>query len=270
MNSALCQLTSEDLSQLAGALRSGRIAPPFSPLVLRRYLPESMAALVAIELQQRVAEGMESRHLADCLEMLCHDRGRRPVAEDLIDLVWTGPEVPGADNRDTGGVVRELFGTAEEELLLAGFAVYQGREVFKRLAERMSERPSLRVRFFLDVHRSPADTSQAEEILRRFVLRFQAHEWPGGRLPELYYDPRSLDLEAAKRSSLHAKCLVVDRRTAFVNSANFTEAAQTRNIEAGVLIRCQRFAARLIGHFDSLVEAELLRAFDCFKTGNKS
>ncbi len=29
MTSALCQLTSEDLSQLAGALRSGRIAPLF-------------------------------------------------------------------------------------------------------------------------------------------------------------------------------------------------------------------------------------------------
>ena len=30
MTSALCLLTSEDLSQLAGALRSGRVAPPFT------------------------------------------------------------------------------------------------------------------------------------------------------------------------------------------------------------------------------------------------
>src|SRR5262249_38283126 len=154
---------------------------------------------------------------------------------------------------DTGVVVRELFGSAEEEVLVAGFAIYQGREVFKRLAERMSERPSLRVTFFLDVHREPGDTSLAEEVLRRFALRFQTHEWPGGRLPELYYDPRSLDLEAVKRSSLHAKCIVVDRRVAFVTSANFTEAAQTRNIEVGALIRCQRFAARLTEHFGTLV-----------------
>ena len=117
MTSALCQLTSEDLSQLAGALRSGRIAPPFSPLVLRRYVSESMAALVAIELQQRVAEGMESRHLADCLEMLCQDRRHRPVAEDLIDLVWTGPEAPGIVNRDTSVVVREMFRSAEDSVL---------------------------------------------------------------------------------------------------------------------------------------------------------
>ena len=84
-------------------------------------------------------------------------------------------------------------------------------------------------------------------------------EWPGEKLPELFYDPRSLDLETVKRSSLHAKCIVVDRRTAFVTSANFTEAAQTRNIEVGALIRCDRFAARLAAHFDTLAEAGLLR-----------
>ncbi len=145
-------------------------------------------------------------------------------------------------------------------MLVAGFAVYQGQDVFTRLAERMNERPTLRVTFFLDVHRPPVDTSPAEEVLRRFAQRFQAHEWPGSRLPELYYDPRSFDLDAVKRSSLHAKCIVVDRRAAFVTSANFTEAAQTRNIEVGVLVRCQRFAVRLAEHFDTLVDAGMLKS----------
>jgi phosphatidylserine/phosphatidylglycerophosphate/cardiolipin synthase-like enzyme len=213
-------------------------------------------------LQQLYEEGMQLQHLALLAEVIVQTRRRQPQEADLVDLVWTGPEAPGAANRDTGVVVRELFGAAEEDVLVAGFAVYQGREVFKRLAERMSERPSLRVRFFLDVHREPGDTSFAEEVLRRFAQRFQTYEWPGGRLPELYYDPRSLNLEAAKRSSLHAKCIVVDRRIAFVTSANFTEAAQTRNIEIGALIRCERFAARLIGHFETLVDAGLLTGLD--------
>jgi phosphatidylserine/phosphatidylglycerophosphate/cardiolipin synthase-like enzyme len=63
---------------------------------------------------------------------------------------------------------------------------------------------------------------------------------------------------------LHAKCIVVDRRIAFVTSANFTEAAQTRNIEIGALIRCERLAARLIGHFETLVDAGLLKGLDFF------
>jgi hypothetical protein len=151
MNSALCLLTSEDLGQLAGALRAGRIAPPFSPLVLKRYIPGSVAARVADELQQRVQEGMEPSHLANCLEILCQDRRQRPIAEDLIDLVWTGPEAPGIVNRDTSVVVRELFQSARESVLIAGYAVYQGHLVFKELAERMDQSPELEVQMFLDV-----------------------------------------------------------------------------------------------------------------------
>jgi phosphatidylserine/phosphatidylglycerophosphate/cardiolipin synthase-like enzyme len=126
----------------------------------------------------------------------------------------------------------------------------------------MEERPGLRVKLFLDVQRHPADPSPPEELLRRFAHRFRTQEWPGERLPELYYDPRSLGLEAVKRSSLHAKCVVVDRRVALVTSANFTEAAQTRNIEVGALIRDERFAARLAGHFEALSDVSLLRRLD--------
>src|SRR5207244_1490016 len=119
-------------------------------------------------------------------------------------------------NRDTGVVVRELFGAATTEVVVAGFAIYQGREVFRRLAERMAELPALRVRMYLDVHRGPGDTTVASELAWKFVNRFRAINWPGERLPELYFDPRSLDENQDKRSSLHAKCVVVDRRIAFV------------------------------------------------------
>jgi phosphatidylserine/phosphatidylglycerophosphate/cardiolipin synthase-like enzyme len=138
------------------------------------------------------------------------------------------------------------------------FAVYQGREVFRRLAEVMVGRLGLRVRPFLDVQRQPADSSMNVEVVRRFAERFRAQEWPEGRLPELYYNPRSLHPEGEKRSSLHTKCIVVDRRVALVASANLTEAAKSRNIEGDALVRCQRFAAHLVGHFEALADAGLL------------
>ena len=147
-------------------------------------------------------------------------------------------------------------------MLVAGFAVYQGRAVFRRLAERMEERPGLHVKLFLDVQRQPADTSPPAELVRRFAHRFRTQEWPGEKLPELYYDPRSLDADAVKRSCLHAKSIVVDRRVAFVTSANFTEAAQMRNIEVGALTHSPRFAARLSGHFDTLADVGLLNSID--------
>ena len=40
--------------------------------------------------------------------------------------------------------------------------------------------------------------------------------------------------------------MIVDRRIAVITSANFTEAAHTKNIEAGVLIRYEPFGARLL------------------------
>jgi phosphatidylserine/phosphatidylglycerophosphate/cardiolipin synthase-like enzyme len=126
----------------------------------------------------------------------------------------------------------------------------------------MEERPELRVNLFLNVQRRQTDTTLPEEVLRQFAHRFRTQEWPGNLLPEIYYDPRSLELEGTKRSSLHAKCIVIDRRIAFVTSANFTEAAQMRNIEVGALIRCERFAERLAGHFVTLAEVDRLKRID--------
>jgi phosphatidylserine/phosphatidylglycerophosphate/cardiolipin synthase-like enzyme len=253
---ALDLLTDADLTALASALRSGRLHAPFTTVGVQRFCSVVHAAAAAARLQQLADEGMQAPHLALLAETIVRTRAQHQ--SDVVELVWTGPATRGVGNRDTGVVVRDLFGSAEAEVLVAGFAVYQGTSVFKRLAERMEERPSLRVKLFLDVQRHPTDTTLDAEVLRRFAHRFQTQEWPGERLPELYYDPRSLDQEAVKRSSLHAKCIVVDRRVAFVTSANFTEAAQMRNIEVGALIRCERFSSQLAEHFESLAAAGLL------------
>ena len=52
-----------------------------------------------------------------------HARARLPQQADLVDLVWTGPETLGVTNRDTGVVVRDLFGSAETNVLVAGSAM---------------------------------------------------------------------------------------------------------------------------------------------------
>jgi phosphatidylserine/phosphatidylglycerophosphate/cardiolipin synthase-like enzyme len=55
--------------------------------------------------------------------------------------------------------------------------------------------------------------------------------------------------------SLHAKCVVVDERWSLVTSANFTNRAQTRNIELGVLIDDEPFAQKITGQWRALVRA---------------
>ena len=70
--------------------------------------------------------------------------------------------------------------------------------------------------------------------------------------------PLSLDEAPEKRAALHAKCVVVDRHTVFVSSANFTEAAHERNIEVGLLIQGGWLADRITGHFEAMVVEGLL------------
>ena len=88
-------------------------------------------------------------------------------------------------------------------------------------------------------------------------------QWPKDkRQPEVYFDPRAVDLNSQKKACLHAKCIVVDRKDVFVSSANFTEAAQERNLEVGLLIHSPSLAERVVGHFESLVaEGKLHIAF---------
>ena len=214
---------------------------------------------MAGELQRLADHGFTAEQLAVTLDLLVCDRARTPKLEDILDLVTTGPDVAGMTNRDTSVVVRELFAHAQRSVLVAGYAVFQGREVFRALADRMAQRPEIAVRMLLDVRRGPGDTSMASEVVKRFAERFKTREWPEGRpLPQVFFDPRSLDLEADKRACLHAKCVVVDGEAVFISSANFTEAAQERNIEMGLLVRSRWLAERVTRHFDTLLDNALL------------
>ena len=77
-------------------------------------------------------------------------------------------------------------------------------------------------------------------------------------MPRVYYDPRSLDPAGRTASSMHAKCVVIDGREALVTSANFTEAAQARNIELGLLVNSQSVARKIEEHFLALIREACL------------
>lgn len=123
------------------------------------------------------------------------------------------------------------------------------------------------MRLCVDVARPRGDTSHDSQIVGRFARRFKTAEWPGQRLPEVWYDPRALALEPRSRASLHAKCIVVDDVRAFVSSANFTEAAIERNIEVGVLLDVPASAAALARHFDGLARTGVLQPLPGFPCG---
>jgi hypothetical protein len=262
MKEALLSLSPAELRTLAASLRSGRLCAPFSASSLGRYLAEPIAAPVSAHLQEMSDTGMNPVATAYSLDLLASARSEISSIGDLIDLVLTGPPIAGAEHRDTSVVVSDLFRKAEETILIAGYAVYQGLKVFRALSERMVERPALNVRVYLDIQRKPGDTSSSAELVRRFAHRFKTEEWPLGQpCPEVFYDPRALATDRSKRAALHAKCVVADCRDVFVSSANFTEAAQERNVEVGLLLHSTTVAERLTHFFEALHNSgQFLRA----------
>ncbi len=177
------------------------------------------------------------------LDLLLQERRARQRDVDATELVWSGPEEGPSETRETAVVLRELFLGAQRDVLVATFAVHEGAAVFADLAHRF-DAGELTLRVLLHVE-PDADPAAAR---RACAMSFR-EKWPGEKLPPLWCDPRTTKV-GAKKTSMHAKFVVVDDRLAFLTSANFTEAAQERNVEAGVLVRSAVFARRLREHVD--------------------
>jgi phosphatidylserine/phosphatidylglycerophosphate/cardiolipin synthase-like enzyme len=248
------------LRRLADAFRSGQLGPQTSAFSISKIAAAPQA--VVDEVVRLQAEGISPNHLTLLLEANAAVAEARAGHVDA-QLVWTGPESQTAQSRDTSVVVQELFGHARRDVLVSTFVVHQAAVVFAPLARRMDELSDLRARLFVHVGRDWRDTILDSELLREFGEEL-GRQWPSARRPEVYYDPRGLLDQSDKRATWHAKCVVVDDDVALITSANFTEWAHQRNVEAGVLIRNREFVRQLRQQFESLIEEKLVRRLPGF------
>lgn len=254
----LNELPLQSLQSLAASLRDGALSGGLSRQPLQQVAGSRVNELHQC-LDEYIQSGMNTAHLSSLIAAVAEARASALNSSDLVELVISGPEVPGIPTSDTASQVRKLIDSAADQVLLVGYAVYQGKQVFNRLAKRMDEMPELRVTLCLDIARKQTDSSLPEEIVRRFAHDFREKQWPGTRLPNIFYDPRSLSDIGDKRSSLHAKSVLVDRKAALITSANFTEAAQQRNIEVGIVVRQGWLIDRLADYFDGLIASGQLK-----------
>ena len=250
---ALAAADLQDLIRLADLMETGLLSPPLSALSLRDHIAAAHAVPIAQCLGELIARDMPPLHIALLLRAFAAGAQAAAGSSLLVEVVVSGPDATGGA-RDTGVVMRQLFGKARERVLAVGFAVRQGKSVFKTLADRLDNDESLEATLCIDARRQYGDTSIDRDILRRFANEFVRNEWPGNRLPRVYYDPRSLGPAGRTASSMHAKCVVIDGTEALVTSANFTEAAQERNIELGLLVDSRSVARRIEEHFMSLIQ----------------
>lgn len=242
-----------DLDALAQSFETGR-------LVRGREHPSAVQAL-NLDHPDGLLEALRAMPGADGAATAWFLRrlaGERRAAHDHLaaaaQLVWSGPHDAHQPVRDTRTVLDELFARADVHVLVATYAIHQGRRSLGALAARMRDRPSLTVDLYTDL-KGPTDTAAAEA----WLLRFRREHWPEDvRLPTVWYSPSTVAYSA--HTSLHAKCVAVDARWALVTSANFTGAAQERNFELGVVLDHRGLARTLVGQFQGLRDLGIFRA----------
>ena len=149
--------------------------------------------------------------------------------EQIISLVWTGPQVDGPALRRTDQALQEVIGVARQELLLVSFAVYMVPHIAQALVNAAGR--GVKIRIALET-----PTESAGRIDYNTVRSLGADV---ARNAELYIWPerqRGRDAQG-NLGALHAKCAVADRQLLFISSANLTGYALTINMELGVMIR---------------------------------
>lgn len=257
------------LDDLASALEAGRLRPPFGRSAVRRLVAEAAADEVVRELTALHAQSYTPAQAALVLRILARERRHHQQVAERLELVWSGPDAPGTSPRDTAVVVRDLCGAARRSVLIANYsfdraregeALQRARALWQPLAAAMDANPGLAVRIFANVERNDEryPDRDAAFFVNRFRSHFTSYLWPGKRLPHLYYDPRSLHDDPGQRAILHAKCVIIDDAQVFLTSANFTQAGQQRNLEAGLLMQDPALARDLTAQFDALARASAL------------
>jgi phosphatidylserine/phosphatidylglycerophosphate/cardiolipin synthase-like enzyme len=248
MSTALSEVSTATIERIRDALNANQLRAPLSRSGLVAFgLRLSVDDLVA------TLEGHGKSACLAILEAVLAERAKH--ARPAPELVWTGPEGHSAAARDTAVVLRALFESARERVVLAGYSFDHARDVLSPLHEVMRDR-GVEAHFFVNVEQPATFQPEPEAYGREELEDFLARNWPfGDPRPRVYCDRRALQPgRGAEYCSLHAKCVAVDGERAFVSSANFTARAQDRNIEAGVLLHDAAFARQLERQWMSLIE----------------
>jgi phosphatidylserine/phosphatidylglycerophosphate/cardiolipin synthase-like enzyme len=256
MSHALRRLSKPSLERLREALHTKRLRPPYSRASLGEFAQGGDLDALVGALKDLDEGGMTPANIEVAIDLLVEERGAAQAMTDRLAFVWSPPEMDQVDYRDTSVVVQDLFRHAKHSVLIVTYAIDHGTRaeaIFGALAKRMDNEPGLSVRVIVNVMRPYLDTTDAKVLTRTFADKLRDHIWPGTRLPEVFFDPRSLE-EESQHSVMHAKCVVIDKQVSFITSANFTEAAQVRNIELGVRIDDAKLAERIVLQFDRLIE----------------
>lgn len=197
------------------------------------FLSDSSGAAVEL-LGQALSLLGDSAILASVLRGYASASGRAPAPPRAV---WSGPSFPG-DGDHTTAAVAHLVDEAKEDVLASTYSASIDSPFVQALWRAIARGVS--VTLVLEGSKMAETAIQLQDKLQ------------GARFLKYVPPNRQYGLQ-------HSKVVIVDSALALVTSANFSDAAAHRNLEAGVLIRDPLFASKLRQRFTSLHKSGSLK-----------
>ncbi|MFC9627842.1 DISARM system phospholipase D-like protein DrmC [Streptomyces mirabilis] len=171
-------------------------------------------------------------------------------ARDAVQVrtVWSGPSTPAVPVRATAQVLIEVINEARDELLAMTYAARPYPALTRALTEAAAR--GVKTHVVVETLAGAHGLLSGREPADAFVSVPGLHLWYWAR-----------DSAGNAHSRQHAKLAVADRHMLFLGSANLTESAARRNIEAGVMVRGGEAPRRAAEHIVELQRLGILRPF---------
>ncbi len=115
----LHELSSQSLRSLAASLREGSLASGLTRHPLQQVSGPRAEGLEKC-LLSLIDSGMTTAQLAVLVDVVAESKAFASQPADLVDLVLSGPDVPGIPTSETAAVMRRLIDDATSEVLLVG------------------------------------------------------------------------------------------------------------------------------------------------------
>ena len=261
---------------MSAPLGKGQI-PSLPALTLRRvakdlralsYLPTSWKGLLGSHSQviqqqlepllvEMVKEGAHPRLMALLLERVADAQESLQAERNAWSFVCSGPDPLHSQTADSYATVDQLDKEARRSLLIATYNIGLSSD-FKQLYGTIAERLRLGQLERVDLFFHPIQIADqlGADPMAKISSWFNTDIWPWPAKPRAYVDSRLIN-GSNDRCFQHAKVVVADSGSsaakALVTSANFSEAAQRHNFEAGWLVCDQWRVSQVQQHFDGLV-----------------
>jgi cardiolipin synthase len=172
--------------------------------------------------------------LADLVELSASSRSAERAAQH-VEFVWTGPRSNRVAAQTTEQTFLDLINGASKRLIVLTYAAREVESILDALEAAEKRGVASIVICETQLHGQPFNEAAVRRLKRMPGLR--AYGWP----------------ERDGGSSLHAKLVVADGDRALITSANLTQAALRRNVEAGVLLEGGSVPQRVEAHLLELI-----------------